>query len=139
MRLGKVRLQFQCPAVAGERFVQLALVLEHSAQVIVRFSIVRLQFQCPAVAGDRFVQLPLLLEHVPRLLCVSAQALSSWKPAKMVCRLFEFFLFQQSAAEVGVSLGHFGPQFQSLAQMQLRFLRLALSEQYASKVDVGVS
>ena len=54
MRLGIVRLQFQRPAVAGDRFVQLPLVLQRIAQVVVRLGIVRLQFQCPAVAGDRF-------------------------------------------------------------------------------------
>ena len=32
--LGKVRLQFQCPAVAGDRFVQLPLVLQGIAQVV---------------------------------------------------------------------------------------------------------
>ena len=66
VRLGIVRLQFQCPAVAGDRFVQLPLVLEGIAQVVVRLGKVRLQLQRPAVAGDRFVQLPLVLEaHCP--------------------------------------------------------------------------
>ncbi len=54
MRLGIVRLQFQCPPPAGDRFLQLPLVLEGIAQVVVRHGKVGLQFQCPAVAGDRF-------------------------------------------------------------------------------------
>ena len=62
VRVGKVRLQFQGPAVAGDRFVQLPLVVQGSAQVVVRLGKVRLQFQGPAVAGDRFVQLPLVLQ-----------------------------------------------------------------------------
>ena len=62
MRLGIVRLQFHGPAVAGNRFVQLALVLQRIAQVVVRLGIIRLQFHGPAAAGDRFVQLSLLLE-----------------------------------------------------------------------------
>ena len=65
--LGKVRLQFQCPAVAGERFVRLALVLQRIAQVAVGLGIVRLQLQCPAVAGDRFVQLPLFLQRIAQV------------------------------------------------------------------------
>ena len=74
MRLGKVRLQFQCPAVAGDRFVQLSLVLQGVAQVVVGLGIVRLQFQCPAAAGDRFVQLPCSLSATPRLLWASAKS-----------------------------------------------------------------
>ena len=74
MRLGIVRLQFQCPAVAGDRFVQFVLVFQGNAQVVVCLGIVRLQFQCPAVAGDRFVQFPLVLEGRPRLLCASAKS-----------------------------------------------------------------
>ena len=72
VRLGIVRLQFQGPAVAGDRFVQLPLVLEGDAQVAVCLGIVRLQFQGPAVAGDRFVQLPWSFKALPRLLCASA-------------------------------------------------------------------
>ena len=70
--LGMVRLQFQCPAVAGDRFVQLSLVPQGDAQVVVGLGIVRLQFQCPAVAGDRFVQLPLACNAMPRLVWASA-------------------------------------------------------------------
>ncbi len=54
MGLGIVRLQFQCPAAAGDRFVQLPLVLQHGAQVVVGLGIVGLQFQGPAAAGNRF-------------------------------------------------------------------------------------
>ena len=60
--LGIIRLQFQCPALAGDRFVRISLLLEGNAQVVVCLGIVRLQFQGPAAAGDRFVQLPLFLE-----------------------------------------------------------------------------
>ena len=60
--LGIVRFEFQCPAEAGERFVQLPLVLESRAQIEVRLGMVRPQFQCPAETGDRLVQLPLLLQ-----------------------------------------------------------------------------
>ncbi len=58
MRLGKVRFQFQCPAVAGDRFIQLSLLLQRVSQVAVRLGIVGLQFQRPAVAGDCFGNLP---------------------------------------------------------------------------------
>ena len=57
---GKVRLQCQCPAVAGDRFVQLPLACNDKPQVGVGLGKVRLQFQCPAAAGDRLVQLPLV-------------------------------------------------------------------------------
>ena len=73
MRLGKVRLQLQCPAVAGDRFVELPLVLQGNAQVVVRLGKVGLQFQCPAVAGDRFLQLPLRFDtHDPGCMVRSA-------------------------------------------------------------------
>jgi hypothetical protein len=63
-----VRLQFQCPTVAGDRFVQLPLVLQRIAQVVVGTDIVRLQYQCPAVAGDRFVQLTHLVgDHAEKM------------------------------------------------------------------------
>ena len=67
VRLGVVRLQFQCPAVAGDRFVQFPLVLQGIAQVVVGLGEVRLQFQCPAAAGDRFVQLPLVLQGIAQV------------------------------------------------------------------------
>ena len=75
--LGKVRLQFQCPAVAGDRFVQLPLVLQDNAQVAVCLGKVRLQFQCPAVAGDRFVQLPLVLARQCPGCCAPRQSPAS--------------------------------------------------------------
>ena len=62
MRLGKVRLEFQCPAATGDGFLQFPAVLEDSAQVVVGRRIVRLEFQCPAVASDRLVPLPPMLE-----------------------------------------------------------------------------
>ena len=67
MRLGIVRLQLQCPAVAGGRFVRLPLVLQGIAQVVVRLGKVRLQFQCPAAIGDRCVQLPLVPQCVAQV------------------------------------------------------------------------
>jgi acyl dehydratase len=68
VRLGIVRLQFQRPAIAGDRFVELPLILQRIAEVVVRVGIVGLQFQRPAVAGDRFgIQLPLVLESLARL------------------------------------------------------------------------
>ena len=74
VRLGAAGLQFQGPAVAGNRFVQLPLGLERIAQVVVRLGIVRFQFQGPAVAGNRFVQLPWSFNALPRLLCSSAKS-----------------------------------------------------------------
>jgi hypothetical protein len=38
---------------ASERFVRLALVLQRSAQVVVRFGIVRPEFQGPTIARHR--------------------------------------------------------------------------------------
>ena len=82
MRLGKVRLQFQCPAVAGDRFVQLPLLLQRIAQVVVCLGKVRLQFQCPAVAGDRFVQLPLVLQRIAQVVvCLGIVRLQFQCPA----------------------------------------------------------
>ena len=67
VRLGKVRLQLQCPAVAGDRFERLPLVCQRIAQVVVGLGIVRLQFERPAVAGDRFVRLPLVLQRIAQV------------------------------------------------------------------------
>jgi hypothetical protein len=53
-RRGIVRLQFQGPAVTGDRFVQFPLELQRIGQVVMRPGIVRLQLQRPAVAGNRF-------------------------------------------------------------------------------------
>ncbi len=64
VRLGKVRLQCQCPAEAGDCLVELALDLEGSSQVIVCHKVIRHQFQCPAVTSDCFIRLSLVLEQV---------------------------------------------------------------------------
>ena len=74
-----IRLELQRPAVAGHCLVQLPLLLENNAQVIVCLGKIRLQFQDPAVAGHRLVQLPLFVEGVPRLLCASAK--SGFRPS----------------------------------------------------------
>jgi uncharacterized membrane protein AbrB (regulator of aidB expression) len=78
VRLGKVRLQFQCAAVAGDRFVQLPLVLQGIAQVVVCLGKVGLQFHRPAVAGDRFVQLSLVLQGIAQVVvCLGKSGFSS--------------------------------------------------------------
>lgn len=46
--------QVQCSAVAGNRFLQIPMILEDVAQVVVRLGEVRPQLQRPAVAGNRF-------------------------------------------------------------------------------------
>ena len=67
MGRGKVRLQFQCPAVAGDRLVELPLTLQSEAEVVVDLGKVRLQFQGAAVAGDRLVQFPLVLQRIAQV------------------------------------------------------------------------
>ena len=52
MGLGQVRLQLQCPAVVGDRFVRLSHVLQGKSQVVERLGQVRFQLQGPAVTGD---------------------------------------------------------------------------------------
>ena len=59
MRHGGVGLQLHRPAVAGDRLVEPALVLQDDAQVAVRRGIVGPQLQRPAVAGDRLVRVSL--------------------------------------------------------------------------------
>ena len=70
--LGIVRFQFQGPAVAGDRLVQLPLVLESNAQVVVCLGKVRLQLQGAAAAGDRLVELPLVAESIAQVVVASA-------------------------------------------------------------------
>ena len=65
--LGKVRLQLQCPSVAGDCFVQLPLASQRVAQVVVRLGMARIQFQGLAEAGDRFVQVPLFLQRIAQI------------------------------------------------------------------------
>ncbi len=68
MRLGIVGFQFQRPAATGSRFVQVPLLLEGKAQIIVRLGIPRIQFQRPAVTGDRFIHIPPSLERIAKVI-----------------------------------------------------------------------
>ena len=62
-----VRLQFQCPAVAGGRVIQHSLGPQRGTQVVVCLDVVRFQLHCPAVAGDRVVQLSLALQGIAQV------------------------------------------------------------------------
>ena len=64
MRLGIVRFQFQRPAAAGDRLIQLPLAFEGNTQVVVSLDVVRLEFQCATVAGDGVLQLPLVHRRI---------------------------------------------------------------------------
>ena len=64
MCLGIVRLQFQGPPIAGDRFVHLPLFQQDIAQIIVRFKIAGPEFHGPPIRGDRFVGLLLLPQGV---------------------------------------------------------------------------
>ena len=122
-----VRLQFQGPAEAGDRFVQLSLVLQRNAQVVVRLGIVRLQFQCPAEAGDRFVQLPLVLEgNAQVVVCLGIVRLQFQCPAAAGDRFVQLSLVLQGKAQVVVCLGIVRLQFQCPAVAGDRFVQLPL-------------
>ena len=45
MRLGIVRLQFQCPAAAGDRFIQSARLVRNHAQKMDRIDLIRLHHE----------------------------------------------------------------------------------------------
>ena len=62
MCVGVVRLQLQCPAVAGDRLVQLPLVVKNDAQVAVRLGIVRLRLQ---PGGSRRLEPPTAVSLTP--------------------------------------------------------------------------
>ena len=137
VRLGIVRLQFQCPAVAGDRFVQLPLLLQGSAQVVVRLGKVRLQFQCPAAAGDRFVQLPLLLQGIAQVVvCLGIVRLQFQCPAVAGDRFVQLPLVLQCIAQVVVRLGIVRLQFQCPAEAGDRFVQLPLVLQRNAQVVV---
>ena len=51
-----MRIQLQDAAVAGSRFVELALLLQGVAQIVLGGGGVRPEFQCPTEAGHRFAQ-----------------------------------------------------------------------------------
>ncbi len=137
--LGIVRLQFQCPAVAGDRFVQLPLVLQHVAQVVVRLGIVRLQFQCPAAAGNRFVQLSLVLQgNAQVVVCLGIVRLQFQRPAVAGDRFVQLSLVLEGKAQVVVRLGKVRLQFQCPAAAGDRFVQLPLVLQDDAQVVVGL-
>ncbi len=106
MRLGVVRFQFQRPAVAGERFVELPLFIQRHAEVVVRLGEVRLQFQRPAVAGDRFVQLLLVLQHVAEVVMRLGEIrLQFHRPAAAGGRFVQLSLVPQGDAQAIVRVG----------------------------------
>ena len=64
---GEVRLQFQCPAVAGDRFVQFPLVFQCIAQVVVRFSQVGFEAEGLLILPHGCRQLALGLEDIAQV------------------------------------------------------------------------
>ena len=135
MCLGKVRLQFQCPAVAGDRFLQLPLVLQGIAQVVVCLGIVRLQFQCPAVAGDRFLQLPLVLQRIAQVAVrLGIVRLQFQCPAVAGDRFVQLPLVLEGNSQVAVCLGIVRLQFQCPAVAGDRFVKFPLVLQHIAQV-----
>ena len=63
MRVGILGLELECPAVAADRFIQLAKIEQGEAQVIERDRIVRFQLDRSTVMADRFVDLALVFER----------------------------------------------------------------------------
>ena len=72
MSLGIVGVDVDRPAIGGDRFVELALVLQRIAEVGMRLGIVGFDADRPAIGGDRFVELPWFCSALPRLECASA-------------------------------------------------------------------
>ena len=61
VRDGVFRVEFDGLAVGGDGLVQLLLVTQGVAEVVVGVSEVRVELEDPAVSGNRFVQLLLAL------------------------------------------------------------------------------
>ncbi|MCJ7839137.1 MAG: hypothetical protein MUP61_08015 [Burkholderiales bacterium] len=59
MRVGKSRLHCDCPAVARNRGVEIALRLENQSQIAVYLGKIRFERERPAVAFDGRVQIAL--------------------------------------------------------------------------------
>ena len=136
-RRREVRLQFQCPAEAGGRFVQLALFLQGIAQVVVRLGIVRLQFQCPAAAGNRLVQLPLVLPRIAQVVvCLGKVRPQLQRPAVTGDCFVQLPQVLQRDTQVLVRLGVVRLQFRGPAEADDRFLRLSLVLQRKAQVIV---
>ena len=64
MGFGVAGRQRNGAAVGDGRFLQLPLVPQRVAEIVVQPGDVRLQFECPAIAGNRFVELALAQQHV---------------------------------------------------------------------------
>ena len=54
-------------AVLGDRLIQLTLILQGGAEVVVGHSVIGLEPDGLAVLGDRLIQLTLVVQGVPRL------------------------------------------------------------------------
>ena len=78
MALGQIRLQFQGPALAGDRLVHVSQVLERIAQVPVHLGAVGNKFQSSAIAGDRGVELSLIFERSAQVIVSFGKILSQF-------------------------------------------------------------
>ena len=138
MCLGKIRLQLQCPAVAGDRFVQLPLVLQRIAQIVVRLGKVRLQLQMPG--GSRRSLRPVFpwsFKAMPRLLCASAKSGFSSRARRMAGdRVVQLPLVLERVAQVVVCLGIVRLQLQCPAVAGDGFVQFPLVLQGVAQVVV---
>lgn len=68
MRLGEIGPDLHRLPVTGDRFFQLALVLERIAQVVVGIRMIGVVCQGLSITRDCFLQLALVLEHVAQVI-----------------------------------------------------------------------
>ena len=102
--LSIVRLQFDCPAVAGDCFVQLPLVLQSIAQVAVRSGVVGFEAQGRLIMRHRFNQLTIFLKG----------------NAQVAVRIGEVGLEAQGRLILGYCVCQLSLSLQSIAQVVMK-------------------
>ena len=93
----------------GDRLVQLPLVAQGVAEVVVGLGVVGLEPERRAVLGDRLVQLPLIAQgNAEVVVGLGEVGLEADRLAVLGDRLVQLPLAAQGAAEVGVGRGESG-------------------------------
>ena len=88
MSLGKIRPLLDRSLIAGDRFIEFALLLQGVAQIALGRGIVGLDFQGPVVAGNRFIQLALLLRDDSKIIVRLGVARLEFDRPSITCRGF---------------------------------------------------
>jgi len=73
MHFGEIGFDLDRTAIAGQRSVQLAGILQQDAQVVVRNGGIRIECHCPAATGNRSFELSKLSQGVAQIAMRSSE------------------------------------------------------------------